>query len=80
MGFDFEIQYKPRLANKAVDALLKVMSYHAISMVTNLELTNLVEKILADEVLKKIMQQLLACPTSHSHYSIEHGCLWYKQR
>ncbi|XP_027367955.1 uncharacterized protein LOC113873822 [Abrus precatorius] len=75
MGFDFEIQYKQGLENKAVVALSRVMSYNTISMVTNADLVDLAEEVLGDEVLKGIMQQLVSHSNSHPHYAIFQGCL-----
>lgn len=61
MGFDFEIQYKPGLENKAVDALSRMDSTAALLAMTLphvVQLENVDAQVLADERLRAIVVDL----------------------
>ena len=80
MGFDFEVKYKPGQQNTAADALSRRLHLTAISTVQFFEWDGVEEEILADEKLKKVMQEVLVQPDKHPGFELKQGKLWYKGR
>ena len=83
MGFDFEIQYRPGLENKAADALSRCtegVSIVGLSMPTLLDVTTITHQVDADPYLCKVKQKLLKDPDSYPRYSLSQGRLLYKGR
>lgn len=81
LGFDFEIQYKPGLENKAADALSRknmVAELFAVSVPTAIQLENIGEAVDKDEELQKLVQELLSDPASHPDYAWVQGRLLRK--
>ena len=81
LGFDFDIQYKPGLENKAVDALSRCTSNPSLSSLTVptlLDITAIAHQVDADPYLSKVKQQLLKDPNSYPHFTWEQGRLLYK--
>lgn len=83
MGYDFDIQYKPGLENKAVDALSRVGSeptLAALSIPRLKVLEELETQVMADEGLRQIVEALQEDPNSVTGYSMVQGQLLYKHR
>lgn len=78
LGFDFEIQYKPGLENKAADALSRrelATELMALSVPTAIQLQDIELEVARDENLQKIMSEVRADPASHPEYSMIQGRL-----
>ena len=83
MGFDFEIQYRLGLENKAADALsmsMEGVSVAALSMPTLLDVTAITQQVDAYPYLCKVKQELLKDPDSYPSYSLLQGRLLYNGR
>ncbi|KFK23032.1 hypothetical protein AALP_AAs71112U000100, partial [Arabis alpina] len=83
LGFDFEIQYKPGLENKAADALSRIDAVPqlcALSMHVAIQLSEIDEAIEKDEELSKLKQEVVTDATSHPDYSVVQGRLFMKGR
>jgi len=78
LGFDFEIQYKPRTKNRVVDAFSRRMLYSAISTVKFFEWEELEVEVERDEKLGKLIQDLLMKRGEHSRYTLKRGILYYQ--
>lgn len=83
LGFDFEIQYKPGLENKAADALSRMdhSAYLQTIVVTSkIDVAQITKELYRDpkyaEILKKIQQDLSPQPP----YTVHRGSLLYKGR
>lgn len=74
MGYDFEIHYKEGKENRVADALSRVVTTQAISMVCNEELNTVAEEIGQDQQLQKIIQELICHPQSHPLYVLAKRC------
>jgi hypothetical protein len=80
LGYDFEIQYKEGKENRVADALSRVVSLQAISMVSSADWSIIVEETTQDEKLQRMIQELVVDPKSHPSFEFRKGCLWYKNR
>lgn len=83
LGYDFEIQYKPGLDNKAADALSRMAPgpYLNVLSTPNLLDVELIKlELQVDEYLTKIMTDLKQDPDSHPKFSLQQGDLRYKNR
>lgn len=61
MGFDFDIRYRPRLENKATDALSKrqpALNLLALSVLQVLQLEELKKEVVVDEELGTVVTNL----------------------
>uniref|UniRef100_A0A803QDN9 Uncharacterized protein n=1 Tax=Cannabis sativa TaxID=3483 RepID=A0A803QDN9_CANSA len=79
LGYDFDIQYKPGLENRTVDALSHVsseVSLAAISVPGVFSTTDLQATIVADPDLAKIMSDI-ARGQDCGGFSVTHGCLTF---
>lgn len=62
LGFDFEIEYKPRMENKAADALSRKESsvtLMALSVPRTLQLEEVMKSVEEDQHLSRIMGETL---------------------
>ncbi|KFK25816.1 hypothetical protein AALP_AA8G165200 [Arabis alpina] len=78
LGFDFEIQYKPGLENKAVDALSRkeaVPLLFALSVHAVLQLHEIEFAVDQDPILKKIKEDWLQDASSQPDYTVVQGRL-----
>ena len=76
MGYDFDIQYKPGLENKAANALSRVRIEPTLTALSNPCLKVLEEletQVMAEEGLRRIMESLREDPNSVAGYSIVQG-------
>ncbi|XP_044476613.1 uncharacterized protein LOC123204119 [Mangifera indica] len=84
LGFDFEIQYRPGMENKAADALSRLpeasLSLHSISAGHWIEGEVIDQEVRSDSRYKQIIQQLLQDPSSHANFLLKNGTLFYKNR
>ncbi|PKU84570.1 hypothetical protein MA16_Dca017957 [Dendrobium catenatum] len=83
LGYDFEIQYRPGVENKVVDALSRYMEELqtvALSVPLMLDWEAIREESARDESMGKIMAELLKQPGSHPGYSLEGDKLLYQGR
>ena len=81
MGFDFEIQYRPGLENKAADALSRCVLPSTLSSLilsTMLVIAAITQQVHQDPHLNKLKQDLAHDPSSHPHFPLEQGRLLYK--
>ena len=82
-GYDFEIQFRPRMENKAADALSRIpisMELAALMVPSRIDTSLISSQVEADPHLVKIKQRLLADPDAYPRYSLDHGILLYKGR
>ncbi|KFK22601.1 hypothetical protein AALP_AAs54367U000800 [Arabis alpina] len=82
LGFDFEIQYKPGLENKAAYALSRVETHQllALSMPVAIQMSEFESEVDQDEDLSKLKKAVLANLGDHPNYSIVQGRLLRKGR
>ncbi|KFK29256.1 hypothetical protein AALP_AA7G109500 [Arabis alpina] len=76
LGFEFEIQYKPGLENKAADALSRIDTTPqlcALSMHVAIQLTEIDEAIEQDEELSKLKQEVENDASNHPDFSVVQG-------
>ena len=82
-GYDFEIQFRPGLENKAADALSRIpisMELVALMVPSCIDTSLISSQVEADPHLAKIQQRLLIDPDAYPRYSLDHGILLYKGR
>lgn len=82
MGFDVDIRYRPRIENKAADALSRVPPLVELANLTFplvLDIQLAIDKVEADPVLSKIKGDVQEDPNSHPRYSLKHNRLLYKR-
>lgn len=82
LGFYFEIQYRPKLENKAADALSRVeptVSSLAISSSRVLQLDDVRLAVASDEELSKVIASIQTGEEKPG-YSVLEGVLLYKGR
>ena len=80
-GYDFEIQFRSGLENKATDALSHIpisMELAALIVPSRLDTSLISSQVEADPHLAKIRQRLLVDPDAYPWYSLDHGILLYK--
>ncbi|RVW36299.1 Retrovirus-related Pol polyprotein from transposon 297 [Vitis vinifera] len=78
-GYDFEIQFRPELENKAADALSRIpisMELVALIVPNRLDTSLINSQVEAKPHLAKIRQRLLADPNAYPQYSLDHGLLY----
>lgn len=83
LGYDFEIQYKSGLENKAVDALSRMPPNPHLTVMTVpalLDVELLKAEVQADPALLKILTELTTDLDSHPKYNLQRGVLCYKDR
>lgn len=82
IGYDFEIEYKPRKENKAVDALFQVKVGGELKVMIStqvLETSSLLKEIEEDKGLQTLTESILKDPGHKPSYVVEHGRLIYKR-
>ncbi|RVW62763.1 Retrovirus-related Pol polyprotein from transposon 17.6 [Vitis vinifera] len=82
-GYNFEIQFRPGLENKAADALSRIpisMELAALMDPSRLDTSLISSQVEVDPHLAKIQQRLLVDPDAYPRYSLDHGVLLYKGR
>ena len=84
LGYSFEVMYKPRLENKAADALSRMpptVHFYSLTAPTLIDLAIIKTEVEKDERLQKIMAELNTGEnTEESKFSIHQGMLRYKDR
>lgn len=78
LGFDFEIQYRPGLENKAADALSRrvgVLELMALSVPKAIQLEDITSEVDRDQRLSEIREEVLNGSTEHSDYTVTQGRL-----
>lgn len=78
LGFDFTIQYRPGLDNKAADALSRKEETPELAAVTGpvaIQLEKISGEVDKDAGLQTLIRELQLNPTSHPDYSFVHGRL-----
>ncbi|KAF7833312.1 Copia protein [Senna tora] len=83
MGYNFKIQYKPGVENKAVDALSRrhePLELKAFSVWRGDEFDEWVKEVQNDEQLTKIKQQLISGEKPPAGYALQNGFLVYHGR
>ena len=83
LGYDFEIQFRPGLENKAADALSRIpisMELAALMIPNRLDTSLINSQVKADPHIAKIQQRLLVDPDAYPQYSLDHSILLYKGR
>lgn len=81
LGYNFEVQFRPGLENKAADALLRLpLTTHLASLTTLaiLDFETVQKEMSEDQKLQQIVFDLLEDPASHSKFSIHQDTLLYK--
>lgn len=73
MGYDFDIQYKEGISNKAADALSRKASAELLALLLGNGHSDLMALIQAqwqsDPVLKSLIEDLVKNPVSHPKYT-----------
>ena len=85
LGFNFDIQFRPGLDNKATNALSRlppiiVPSLQVLTIPYIVDLDQLATRVQQDPHLRTILKDLLANPLSHPEFTLYHGHLFYKNR
>lgn len=83
MRFQFEIQYRPRLENKATDGLSRIShsaTLLAITIPIVIQLDQLTCEVEADEQLQRVVKDLQHEPSSQPDFQIVNNQLIYKGR
>lgn len=83
LGYDFEIQYRPGLENKAADALSRMPSngqFAALTAPTLLDVEVIKREVATDPYLAMIIKELEGGESEGSKFSYSHGILKYKNR
>ena len=82
MGFDFEIQYRLGLENKAADALSRCVlpTLSSLTLPTVLDIAAITQQVHQDPHLNKLNEDLARDLASHPHFSMEQGRLLYNGR
>lgn len=78
LGFDFEIQYKPGLENKAADALSRKevgAQLLALSVPSSIQLEEIGKEVDNNPDLQEIVKDIRAGGASHPNYTLVQGCL-----
>ncbi|KFK38387.1 hypothetical protein AALP_AA3G106900 [Arabis alpina] len=78
LGFDFNIQYKSGLENKAADALSRrdaIPQLFALSIPAAIQLEDISSEVDKDLKLQKIKAEVLADPKSHAGFTVVQGRL-----
>ncbi|KFK39596.1 hypothetical protein AALP_AA3G264600 [Arabis alpina] len=78
LGFDFDIHYKPRLENKAADALSRVEAVphlFALSVPEALQLKEIDREVEQNPELGKLKLEVIADPTAHDEFTVVNGRL-----
>lgn len=75
-----KLKYKTGKENGVADALSRKIQFSAITTVHCEAWEGLEEEILADEKLKKIVQDLLGDSSSHPDYKLKNGSLYREDR
>lgn len=78
LGFDFEVQYKPKVSNKAADALFRQMMYASLSGINLAEWEVWERQIAADEKLVQLLQQVILEPLDFPKFSVKNGVLFHQ--
>ena len=81
MEFDFEIQYRPRLENKAIDALSRILGkaeLHGISIPSWVDWAQFKSDITKDPQLQQILHFLSQDPSAKPGWELFHGNLFYQ--
>ena len=71
MGYQFNIQYRPGLENKAADGLSRISqptSLLAMTVPHVLQMERLLQEVAADDRLQAVIRQLQANPTSQPNF------------
>lgn len=82
-GYDFEIQFRLGIENKAADALSRIpisMELAALMVPSRIDTSLISSQVEADPHLAKIKQRLLDDQDAYPRYSLDHGILLYKGR
>ncbi|XP_062085564.1 uncharacterized protein LOC133791660 [Humulus lupulus] len=82
LGYDFDIQYRLGLENKAVDALSRVShegELAAISILTVMSMADLKAHVMTDPQLSKLIKEVQTGQAKEG-YTYIHGCLKYRGR
>lgn len=81
LGFDFEIQYKPRCENKAVDALSRNPKFEeelkAVTVAKVVESEEVEHEVTEDAKLQGLIHDLLNDPKPHEGYHLRNSRLLY---
>ena len=80
LGYDFKVKYKPRKQNGVADALSKKMYFTAISSMQFFDWEGIEEELLADDKMKRVLQDLVDKPNSQPGFKLRQGRLLYKGR
>lgn len=83
LGFDFEIQYRPGLENKAADTLSRLPNaaeFQLLSIPIELDFEELTRQNASDARLCRMVEDLLADSASHPGFSLQQGLLMKEGR
>ena len=85
MGFQFTIEYHEGKSNKVADALSRMpqedsVTINDISDITIIDFDTIRTEVDHDPFLREIVIKLTSDPTAVSHYSLQPGQLFYKDR
>ncbi|WZZ64986.1 hypothetical protein YC2023_076356 [Brassica napus] len=78
LGFDFDIQYKPGMENKAADALSRrgvATELMALSVPTAIQFQDIEKDLTLDPTLQQLKEEILANTGDHKEYEVVQGRL-----